>query len=281
MSRHLIVLASSIFLILVIAISLATSLQIRAPPRKMIQISLAQAAKEKQYDRDLKAKGRVNGTGFDRGDILSGTLTISPGKPSTLYLSLTAKPEASSDSMANEGMIGLTPTPQMSPSSMNEGYIGPIPTSSPAPPKPTPQPPAAPAAPQVPILALSYESSGGPKHCRGELLQKISFSHPAKKWKNGTCVDLPNDARCGVFYAGKDDNCEAQLFNMPRCYNTSETYVNTVVFMPEERAVGALWRSMYVRCGVEAPEAGILDPSILGALLNKPGGGNSGKRRIF
>lgn len=47
--------------------------------------------------------------------------------------------------------------------------------------------------------------------------------------------------------------------------------MNTVVFMPEERAVGALWRSMFVRCGVEAKEVGMLDPAILGGLLKKPG----------
>lgn len=63
---------------------------------------------------------------------------------------------------------------------------------------------------------------------------------------------------------------------MPDCLNTTKTYVNTVVFMPEERPVGALWRSMYVKCGVEVPEAKMLDPGILGDKLKtkpKPGGG--------
>jgi hypothetical protein len=55
--------------------------------------------------------------------------------------------------------------------------------------------------------------------------------------------------------------------------HSTETYVYTDVFMPEKRAVGALWRSLYVRCGVEAPEAGLIDPSVLGALLKKPYGG--------
>jgi len=63
---------------------------------------------------------------------------------------------------------------------------------------------------------------------------------------------------------------------MPDCYNTTRTYVNTVVFMPEERPVGALWSSMWVKCGVEVPEAKMLDPSVLGDKLKtkpKPGGG--------
>jgi hypothetical protein len=76
-----------------------------------------------------------------------------------------------------------------------------------------------------------------------------------------------------VFYASKGDNCEAQLFNMAGCMNTTQSFVNTVVFMPEERPVGAYWNSMWVKCGVDAPEAGLIDPSMLGGLLVKPGGG--------
>ena len=75
------------------------------------------------------------------------------------------------------------------------------------------------------------------------------------------------------FFADKGDNCEAHLFNMPDCFNSSRTYVNTVVFMPEERPVGGVWNSMLVRCGVDVPPPKILDPSILGDALKKPGGG--------
>ena len=60
---------------------------------------------------------------------------------------------------------------------------------------------------------------------------------------------------------------------MQNCFNTTSTYVNTVVFMPEERTVGAKWMSMYVKCGVDAPEVGPLDPALLSGLLKKPGGG--------
>jgi hypothetical protein len=63
------------------------------------------------------------------------------------------------------------------------------------------------------------------------------------------------------------------LFNMAGCYDSPKTYVNTVVFMPEERAVGGIWRSMLVRCGIDVPEIGQLDPSILSGVLRKPGGG--------
>ena len=101
------------------------------------------------------------------------------------------------------------------------------------------------------------------------MIQKLSIPHPATRWKNGTCVTLPAQANCGVFYAGKDDNCEAQLFNMNACYNTTKTYVNTVVFMPEERVVGAMWRSMFIKCAVDAPEPAMLDPGLLGDFLVK------------
>jgi hypothetical protein len=95
----------------------------------------------------------------------------------------------------------------------------------------------------------------------------MSFARPAEQWKNGSCINLPSDARCGIFYSEKGDNCEAQLFNEAGCYNTTTTYVNTVVFIPEERPVGAMWRSMFVKCGVDVPEAKMLDPAILGGAL--------------
>ncbi|EUC42529.1 hypothetical protein COCMIDRAFT_39423 [Bipolaris oryzae ATCC 44560] len=171
-----------------------------------------------------------------------------------------------------EGVIGFTPEPQSSANWDAEGVLGPKPTPTPSR-VPAPKP-AAPPAPQLPILALTYSGSGGPKHCRGKLLKKSYFPPPLEKWKNGTCINLPGEARCGVFFSNKGDNCEAQLFNEGDCLNTTSTYINTVVFMPEERPVGALWRSMFVRCGVEVPETKMLDPSILGGALKRPGGGH-------
>lgn len=254
--HRLVLVASSVALLLLIALSLSTAIEIRGPPPKMIQITMAQAARLGSDDR-VGAKAKLNGSDFDRGDVRHGTSVI-PG--------ITVLPTFLTGTQ--EGLIGFQPTPRPSASWSAEGVIGPIATPTLTKlPKPPPLPPAA----QVPILALSYSGSGGPKHCRGNLLQKMSFPPPITQWKNGTCINLPKEARCGIFYAGKGDNCEAQLFNSANCYNTSETYVNTVVFMPEERPVGALWSSMFVRCGVEVPEAKLIDPSILGGLLKKPG----------
>jgi hypothetical protein len=125
--------------------------------------------------------------------------------------------------------------------------------------------------PQLPISASIYYGSAGPKRCRGRLLQKLTIPRPVSQWRAGACVDLPAQAQCGVFVAGKKDNCEAQLFNMPNCFNTTQSYINTVVFTPEEQAISSMWRSMFVRCGIDVPEVGQLDPGILGAALRKPG----------
>lgn len=202
----------------------------------------------------VAAKAKLNGSDFDRGDVWHGTSIVSGA---------TVLPTEVTETL--EGLIGLTPAPR--PTTI---VSLPAPHATPTP-SDAPRPQPAPPTPQIPILALSYSGAGGPKHCRGELLQKMSFKPPIDNWKNGSCINLPSEARCGVFFAGKNDNCEAQLFNMADCYNTTRTYVNTVVFMPEERAVGALWSSMWVRCGVEVPEAKLIDPGILGGLLKKPG----------
>ncbi|KAJ6199812.1 hypothetical protein J3E72DRAFT_393303 [Bipolaris maydis] len=236
-SRHLILIASSAFFLLFIALSLATAIQIRGISPQIVQISSAQAAQVADDGDVMAAKALLNGTEFDQ---------------------------------TQEGIIGFTPEPQSSGSWDAEGVLGPKPTPKPSR-VPAPKP-AAPPAPQIPILALTYSGSGGPKHCRGKLLKKSYFPPPLERWKNGTCINLPSEARCGVFFSNKGDNCEAALFNEGDCLNTTSTYINTVVFMPEERAVGALWKSMWVRCGVEVPETKMLDPSILGGALKKPGG---------
>lgn len=245
--RRLILILTATFLLLLVAILLATAIEIRAPPPKMMAVTLAQAAKYGESEREMAAKALLNGTDLDRGDNLNRT-TIA----SAVYTPTMTRTDA--------GMIGDQETPAPT-SSADEGYIELEPTSLPVAPS-TSQPAA-----QIPILALSYSGSGGPKHCRGSLVQKMSFARPAAQWKNGSCINLPSDARCGVFHSEKSDNCEAQLFNEADCYNTTTTFVNTVVFMPEERPVGALWRSMFVRCGVDVPEAAMLDPSILGGAL--------------
>ncbi|KAI8931614.1 hypothetical protein NX059_011266 [Plenodomus lindquistii] len=258
--RRITIVASSVFLILFIAISLATAIEARAPFQKLIQVTIAQAARVGESKDFGGVKALLNGTDSDRGDVWHGTSIISgiPSAPTTTMTEI------------QEGLIGFTQTPEPSASWSADGVLGPKPTPSPSA-IPAPRPPP---TLQMPILALTYSGSGGPKHCRGELIEKTLFPPPLGQWKNGTCINLPNEARCGVFFSNKGDNCEAQLFNMANCYNTSRTYVNTVVFMPEERAVGALWSSMFVKCGVEVPEAKMLDPSILGGALKKPGGKN-------
>lgn len=65
-----------------------------------------------------------------------------------------------------------------------------------------------------------------------------------------------------MFMANKEDGCEAKLFNDVGCPEGNQTasYVNTVVFMPEQRAVGGMWKSISIRCGVEPPAEGAVGP---------------------
>jgi hypothetical protein len=75
--RRLILLLTATFLLLLVAMLLATAIEIRAPPPKMMAVTLAQAAKYGESEREIAAKALLNGTDFDRGDILNGT-TIAP-----------------------------------------------------------------------------------------------------------------------------------------------------------------------------------------------------------
>ncbi|KAF1832830.1 hypothetical protein BDW02DRAFT_408660 [Decorospora gaudefroyi] len=262
-SRRIILVTSSVFLLLFIALSLAATIEVRQPPSNVIQINVAQAATLGDAEDLVGAEALLNGTDLDTSSRHHVTSTI-PGA--------TRVPTAMTETQ--EGIIGLTPLPKTSPAWSAEGVLGgPIPTPTPciAIPVPAPQPP--PSSAQIPIVALTYTGSGGPKHCRGQLLQKTYFPPPMDQWKEGTCINLPSEARCGVFFSNPGDNCEAQLFSTSDCRNTSVAYVNTVVFMPEERAVGALWNSMWVRCGVDVPETKMLDPGILGGALKRPGKG--------
>jgi hypothetical protein len=261
LSRRILVVASSAVLLLVIAISLSATIDVQ-PIRHFFQVSTAQAATIGKTEGSVGGKAQLNGTDFDRVDVWHGSSLV-PGTPIPSAILAT-----------EEGVIVASATPKSSAAWSAEGVIGPIATVTPT---PLAAPQAPPSQPQFPIVALSYDGSGGPKHCRGSLLQKMRFPPPLSTWKNGTCINVPgSQARCGLFISSKGDNCEAQLFNMPDCLNTTKTYVNTVVFMPEERPVGALWRSMFVKCGVEVPEAKMLDPGILGDKLKskpKSGGG--------
>jgi hypothetical protein len=263
LSRRILIAASSTILLLVIAISLASTIEVRAPLQQLFRASAAQAATIGKTESPVGAKAQLNDTNFDRVDVWHGTSLI-PGTSISSAMTVT-----------DESVIVSTHTPYSSANWSAEGVIGPIATPTPTP-SHIPKPASPPSPPRIPIVAYSYSGSGGPKHCRGNLVQQMRFPPPLSAWKNGTCVNLPSEARCGLFISSKGDNCEAQLFNMPDCLNTTMTFVNTVVFMPEERPVGALWSSMWVKCGVEVPEAKMLDPGILGDKLKtkpKPGGG--------
>ncbi|KAF2186517.1 hypothetical protein K469DRAFT_663447 [Zopfia rhizophila CBS 207.26] len=258
-SRAIII--TSIFLISAIIIfSLTTlfhtnALTLRQPPAPSLTSNLEDL--DLSQKDTLKVPGREDEPPYNSTENLNDTQLQSQGY---------TVPDATSS--IDAGLIGATPTG----SQVDEGYIGPIETSASIVLRPTPQPPPLPPpqAPTLPIMAASYTGSGGPKHCRGTVISTIELPPPASSHREGACFDLPVMARCGIFIANKDDNCEAQLFNAEGCLNTSTTFLNTVVFMPEERVVGAYWKSMWLRCGVEAPDASLLDPGILKGLL---GGG--------
>jgi hypothetical protein len=110
----------------------------------------------------------------------------------------------------------------------------------------------------LPITVTIFSGSPGPKTCRSSALASLTLPRPeGLSLRTGAqCYNLPSPAGCGIFVANKDDGCEARLFAEPFCVS----YVNTAVFVPENRAVGGLWRSFSVECGIPAP-----DPDALGA----------------
>jgi hypothetical protein len=109
----------------------------------------------------------------------------------------------------------------------------------------------------LPITLSIFSGSPGPKNCRGSLLTTLTLPPPEGLGQRtgSQCYNLPSVGGCGNFVANKDDGCEARLFGEPGCVE----YMNTAVFMPEDRAVGGVWRSLAVECGVPAP-----DPATLG-----------------
>ncbi|KAJ4385356.1 hypothetical protein N0V85_008096, partial [Neurospora sp. IMI 360204] len=107
--------------------------------------------------------------------------------------------------------------------------------------------------------ATIFSGVPGPTHCRGHAVLLLDLPPPALNPDNNTpitttttpqCYNIPNDdststagtaaAGCGTFLANKSDGCEARMFAEPNCVG----YLNTVVFIPEDRAVGGQWRSM-------------------------------------
>lgn len=147
--------------------------------------------------------------------------------------------------------------------------------AAPAPPKPTGDKPAtagqdngqvsindAPAAnkePVLPISALFYSGSEGPKACRGHVIAAITMPKQAAAAgpTAAQCYNFPNQATsgCANFVANKEDGCIAQVFAETNC----RTFMNTAAFMAEDRPVGGNWKSVRVQCGIPEP-----DPATLG-----------------
>ncbi|KAL9625092.1 MAG: hypothetical protein Q9160_000821 [Pyrenula sp. 1 TL-2023] len=114
----------------------------------------------------------------------------------------------------------------------------------------------------MPIVALSYTGDPGPKACRGSLMSALRVPRPVSQAANNTCYDLPRVARCGIFMGEEADACEARLYAESGCPEEPDgLYMNTVAFIPEDRANGGSYRSMLIRCGisVEVPKAEFLE----------------------
>ncbi|KAI1424661.1 hypothetical protein F5Y12DRAFT_434591 [Xylaria sp. FL1777] len=107
--------------------------------------------------------------------------------------------------------------------------------------------PASPLSEQpVPISAVLFDGSPGPKDCRGNIVLNIGLAKPGAQHSTPTCYNVPGVAQCGNFLANKDDGCQARVFNDPDC----RTFANLAVFIPEMRAFGGYVRSVEITCGV-------------------------------
>ncbi|KAI3390662.1 hypothetical protein diail_8899, partial [Diaporthe ilicicola] len=126
-------------------------------------------------------------------------------------------------------------------------------------PAPAAQQPQEPPEPFIPIKAVFYSGSEGPKTCRGHVLAVIDMPKPAGRGVPGPaqCYNFPGEqfSGCANFWANKVDGCEARVFGDLNC----RTFLNTAAFMAEDRAVGGHWRSVEVQCGIPEP-----DPATLG-----------------
>jgi len=107
----------------------------------------------------------------------------------------------------------------------------------------------------VPITAVLFDGSAGPKDCRGTAILKISLEKPGAAHTTPTCYNLPSTgtgtgsigvAQCANFIADKDDGCQARVFSQPDCRN----FVNVAVFTPEKADFGGFMRSVEITCGV-------------------------------
>lgn len=112
------------------------------------------------------------------------------------------------------------------------------------------------AGPVIPISAMIFKSSPGPKVCRGSVMLDINIPKPPPTAP--ACYNTPEVASCAVFAANMEDGCQARIFAEPNCFS----FVNLAVFTPEKRPVGGSFRSVEITCGVV---------SVQPAPLNLPG----------
>ncbi|KAK7740867.1 hypothetical protein SLS62_010964 [Diatrype stigma] len=102
--------------------------------------------------------------------------------------------------------------------------------------------------PSVPISAVLFSGSPGPKDCRGTPILKVNLPKPGSQHSTPKCYNVPGVAECGNFMAAEDDGCEARLFSERNC----ATFANVAVFVPERKAQGGYIRSIEIRCGIES-----------------------------
>ncbi|KAK4456496.1 hypothetical protein QBC42DRAFT_281126 [Cladorrhinum samala] len=129
---------------------------------------------------------------------------------------------------------------------------------------------------ELPTTATIFSGVPGPSRCRGTVVLRLSVPPPLRD-ENGQvqkgerrCYNHLQPVGCGNFVASKEAGCEARLFAEPNC----QMYLNTAVFVPEDRAVGGRWRSIEVQCGIPAPDPDTLgQPPLQGLIRNKKTGG--------
>jgi hypothetical protein len=146
-------------------------------------------------------------------------------------------------------------------------------TQSPA--QPTPQ--AMPVKPILPITALLYNSSPGPKECRGTPIfslnvpKGVGIATPP----GPTCYNVTRaaQAECATFQANLEDGCQAKVFGELGC----NSFTNIAVFMEELRPVGGIIRSIEIQCGIKSAQPAPLALNL--PAVQKPGGSPAGRRR--
>ncbi|KAI1848881.1 hypothetical protein JX266_005309 [Neoarthrinium moseri] len=131
----------------------------------------------------------------------------------------------------------------------------------------------APAKPILPITALLYSSSPGPKECRGTPVFSLNLPKgPGVATPKGpTCynVTAASQAECGTFMANMEDGCQARVFGELGC----QSFTNLAVFMEELRPVGGIIRSIEVTCGIQSTQPAPLNLNLPAAKKKKPAGG--------